>query len=78
MHPDASVPADFQRAVARYEMQLIDAALAESGGHQGRAARLLGLSYHQFRGLLKKHGYGRQASRKTGSDETQTVSVSPP
>ncbi|MFN7055766.1 phage shock protein operon transcriptional activator [Hyphomonas sp.] len=52
----------FEAAVRLYEMQLIDDALARAGGHQGRAAEILGLTYHQFRGLLKKHGYARRAS----------------
>ncbi|MEM7766902.1 MAG: phage shock protein operon transcriptional activator [Pseudomonadota bacterium] len=62
--PDPALPDDFERAVAVYEMQLIDTALSQTGQHQGRAADLLGLTYHQFRGLLKKHGYGKQG-RKT-------------
>jgi psp operon transcriptional activator len=48
--------ADFTEAVRLYELRLIDAALARAGGHQGRAAAALGLTYHQLRGLLKKHG----------------------
>jgi len=39
-----------------FERGLIDEALHRSQGHQGRAADYLGLSYHQFRGLLRKHG----------------------
>jgi len=65
--PRAVLPDDFHAAVAGYETQLIDLALAETGQHQGQAADLLGLTYHQFRGLLKKHGYGRQASRPAGT-----------
>lgn len=51
----------FEDAVRLFEMQLIDGALADAGGHQGRAADALGLTYHQLRGLLKKHGYARRA-----------------
>lgn len=51
----------FEDAVRLFEMQLIDGALADAGGHQGRAAEALGLTYHQLRGLLKKHGYARRA-----------------
>ena len=57
------IAADFSAQVAAFEMQLIDEALSLSQGHQGRAADLLGLSYHQFRGLLKKHDYGRNAGK---------------
>lgn len=55
--------ADFQTAVNLYEMKLIDRALADHEGHQGKASKALGLSYHQFRGLLKKHGYGKKAGK---------------
>ena len=49
----------FPEAVRLYELRLIDAALARAQGHQCRAAEALGLTYHQFRGLLKKHGYAK-------------------
>jgi psp operon transcriptional activator len=51
----------FEDAVRLFEMQLIDGALADAGGHQGKAADALGLTYHQLRGLLKKHGYAKRA-----------------
>jgi psp operon transcriptional activator len=54
-----TVPGGFPEAVRLYELRLLDAALARSGGHQGRAAEALGLTYHQLRGLLKKHGYAK-------------------
>lgn len=53
----------FEDVVAQVEMGLIDDALAQTSGHQGQAADLLGLTYHQFRGLLKKHGYGKKAGK---------------
>ncbi|MEQ9506691.1 MAG: phage shock protein operon transcriptional activator [Hyphomonas sp.] len=52
-----TVGGSFEEAVNIYEQRLIDAALARSGGHQGKAAEALGLTYHQLRGLVKKHGY---------------------
>jgi psp operon transcriptional activator len=42
--------------IASLERQLLSAALARCGGHQGEAARDLGLSYDQLRGQLRKHG----------------------
>ncbi len=48
--------ADFQVRVMVFERGLIDEALTRAQGHQGRAADYLSLSYHQFRGLLRKHG----------------------
>lgn len=66
--PDPVFPIDFESQIATYEMQLIDAALAAHQGHQGHTADALGLSYHQLRGLLKKHDYGKGAG-KPKSDE---------
>ena len=54
---------DFNAAISRLELRLVDQALAASQGHQGRAADALGLTYHQFRGLLKKHGYGKKPGK---------------
>lgn len=54
-----SVPGGFAEATRLYELRLIDAALAKAQGHQGKAAEALGLTYHQMRGLLKKHGYAK-------------------
>jgi len=56
-----TVAGGFPEAVRLYELRLIDAALARAQGHQGRAADALGLTYHQLRGLLKKHGYTKSA-----------------
>ncbi|MBC6403892.1 MAG: sigma 54-interacting transcriptional regulator [Hyphomonadaceae bacterium] len=47
---------DFTARVMAFERTLIDQALNSHNHHQGRAAENLGLSYHQFRGLLRKHG----------------------
>lgn len=41
--------------VSAYERALVVGALDAEGGHQGRAADRLGLTYDQLRGLLKKH-----------------------
>lgn len=46
----------FSEQVARYEVRLLDQALDKNDQHQGRAADALGLTYHQFRSQLKKHG----------------------
>ncbi|MGC9450123.1 MAG: phage shock protein operon transcriptional activator [Oceanipulchritudo sp.] len=37
------------------EVEALKTALEEAKFHQGEAAKLLGLSYHQFRGLYRKH-----------------------
>lgn len=51
----------FNEAMAAYERQWLDFALNHCRQHQGKAARMLGLSYDQFRGLLRKHGMTRKA-----------------
>ena len=50
------VTSDFPERVRVFERNLIDEALRTHAGHQGKSADHLGLSYHQFRGLLKRHG----------------------
>ncbi|MEL6568275.1 MAG: phage shock protein operon transcriptional activator [Pseudomonadota bacterium] len=62
----ATLPRDFEAAVAAFEMQILDTALAAQDGHQGKTAEALGLTYHQLRGLLKKHGYGKGAGKPKG------------
>ncbi len=39
-----------------FEFSLIQEALTHGKNHQGKASKYLGLTYHQFRGLLRKHG----------------------
>src|SRR5690606_8643371 len=53
---DEAWPRDFRAAVATFERETLEEALEQSKYKQTVAARLLGLSYHQLRGLLKKHG----------------------
>jgi len=48
-------PRPLSEAVAELECGMLKQALAQARGHQGRAAEALGLTYHQFRGLYKKH-----------------------
>jgi len=66
---DPSVTADFQAQVSAFEMRLIDEALSWAKGHQGQAAEALGLTYHQFRGLLKKHDYGKKPGKPKEHEE---------
>ena len=47
---------DFTERTHAFELSLIKEALAQSENHQGKASDYLGLTYHQFRGLLRKHG----------------------
>lgn len=45
----------FREAVRTLEIRLLEHALRRAKYNQRRAAALLGLSYHQFRGLYRKH-----------------------
>ena len=46
----------FEDRTMSFELSLIQEALRAGENHQGKAATYLGLTYHQFRGLLRKHG----------------------
>jgi psp operon transcriptional activator len=48
-------PCKLKDEVARFEIALIERALAEARYNQAQAAPLLGLSYHQLRSHLRKH-----------------------
>lgn len=53
---DHELPNDFRSAVAQFETHVLRRALERAQFKQTTAARLLGLSYHQLRSLLRKHG----------------------
>lgn len=48
-------PINFKQFCRDNEQQLIEQALVQAKYHQSQAADLLGLTYHQFRGLLRKY-----------------------
>ena len=52
---DLQFPLDFETAVGEHEKRLLRAALADARFNQRRAAQRLSLTYHQFRGLLRKY-----------------------
>jgi len=56
------VPRDFRTAVAAFEQQLIQRALQRAQFKQTLAAKLLGLSYHQLRSLLRKYNLAKAGS----------------
>jgi len=57
------LPADLTQRLKDTERDLLEAALDKARFNQRMAANLLGLSYHQFRGKLKKYNIsGRQGS----------------
>lgn len=49
------LPLDLKQAVAEYEIDLLKQAMQQSQYNQRKAAQLLALSYHQFRGMLRKY-----------------------
>ena len=53
--PAPDRPINLRRHLDQEERRLAMAALERSRGHQGKAARSLGLTYDQFRGILRKH-----------------------
>jgi psp operon transcriptional activator len=59
---DAS-PRPLRETVDAYERRLLEAALTARDYHQGQTADDLGLTYHQLRGLLRKHGLRSRARR---------------
>ena len=48
-------PIDLKQCVQDFEINHINAALAEAKHNQRKAADLLGVTYHQLRGYLKKY-----------------------
>lgn len=50
-----SLPTSLKDAVSGLERSLLQSALAQAAHNQRRAADLLGLTYHQFRALYRKH-----------------------
>jgi len=54
----------YGQQIATLEKQLLTSALLRCDGHQGDAAKALGLSYDQLRGQLRKHGLLRARRRE--------------
>lgn len=50
-----SLPLDFREHIQDYEIDLLQQALEENQFNQKRTAEQLGLTYHQFRGYLRKY-----------------------
>ena len=67
--PGIDLPCNLKERVAKFEIDALEKAMAFGQFNQRRAAEALGLTYHQFRSYMKKHGllekYGRNA-RATG------------
>ena len=53
----AAFPIELKAEIAEHEKALIEQALQTAKHNQRQAAKLLSLSYHQFRGYLKKYNF---------------------
>jgi len=60
--PEHEVPSDFRSAVAAFEQEVLRRALERAQFKQTTAAKLLGLSYHQLRSLLRKHALAKSGN----------------
>lgn len=56
------IPTDLKAHMLQMEKNFIDSALKKSRFNQRVAADLLGLSYHQLRGKVRKHGLDRESA----------------
>ncbi len=56
LSPGIVLDRPFGELVEDYERRLLSTALAQARFNQRKAASLLGLTYHQFRGLYRKYG----------------------
>jgi psp operon transcriptional activator len=65
---DHELPDDFRQAVAEFEQQVLRRALERAQFKQTTAAKLLGLSYHQLRSLLRKHALTKSSDAETDAD----------
>ncbi len=64
-----ALPVDSKSWLNTVEKSLIEQALKQARFNQRRAADLLGLTYHQLRGILKKHGM--QVNAQDNDEEKQ-------
>jgi len=60
------LPMDLKAQIARFEVSAVEQAMEASQFNQRSAAEALGLSYNQFRGLLRKHGLVKRFGRDRG------------
>ena len=57
------VPTDLRAALESQEAAWLEQALNQTANNQKQAAQLLGLSYDQIRGLMRKHGLRSRSTR---------------
>ncbi len=64
-HPESTFPIDFKAYCQQNEKSMIEQALTEAKYHQKQAADLLGLTYHQLRGLMRKYAISNKFDTET-------------
>ncbi|MCZ6560739.1 MAG: phage shock protein operon transcriptional activator [Gammaproteobacteria bacterium] len=62
-------PLDLKGTVGNMEIHLVREAMKKARFRQPEAAKLLGLSYHQLRGLLRKHNLQDELGRKRHQEQ---------
>jgi psp operon transcriptional activator len=67
--PAPLLPTDLSRRLADTEKEFLVAALDKARFNQRMAADLLGLTYHQFRGKLRKHGISGRPDTGAGTPD---------
>lgn len=63
----AALPLDLKQTLERQEREWVETALAQARYNQRQAAELLTLTYHQLRGVMKKHGIMTGGDKKKAS-----------
>ncbi|MAV67955.1 MAG: phage shock protein operon transcriptional activator [Halieaceae bacterium] len=62
-HLNSELPVDLRAALDQQEASWLEQALSQTAHNQKQAAALLGLSYDQIRGLMRKHGLRSRSLR---------------
>ena len=65
---DLDLPLDLKQTAKNFEIELINRALEQSKYNQRKAAELLGLTYHQLRGYLKKYDLLKNQDEETAAN----------
>ena len=71
----AALPVDLRDEVVALETRRLREAMQQAQHHQKNAAALVGLNYHQFRNLARKHGLAEEFSRNRRADQNAGDSV---
>jgi DNA-binding NtrC family response regulator len=67
---------DFNEEVRRFEIELIRAALIRTGGHQTRAANLLGIKLTTLHDKIKRYNIDTRNMRRAGPETSRSVTAS--